>query len=74
VGPASALCAIALLAAPAGATGEAVMSFYDLTANKKADLSFPFPVSRTFFTPDSKKLLLLTNDQVVYTVDPVLTK
>lgn len=50
------------------------LAIYDLTSNKKSDLTFPFPVSSTFFTRDGKKLLLLTKDQVVYTVDPGLAK
>ena len=36
------------------------LGIYDLTSNKKSDLTFPFPVSSTFFTRDGKKLLLLT--------------
>jgi len=50
------------------------LAIYDLTSNKKSDLTFPFPVSSTFFTRDGKRLLLLTKDQVVYTVDPGLAK
>jgi hypothetical protein len=50
------------------------MALYDLTTDKKADLTLLYPVSTTFFTRDGKKLVLLTNDQVVYTVDAGLPK
>lgn len=43
-------------------------------AERTHDLVFPFPLSSTFFAPDSKKLVLLTNDQVLYTVDPSVAK
>ena len=50
------------------------MALHDLTASAKTDLTLPFPVSTTFFTRDGNKLLLVTNDQVVYTVDPRIKK
>ncbi|HST09811.1 MAG TPA: hypothetical protein VLL05_05515, partial [Terriglobales bacterium] len=50
------------------------MALYDLTTDKKTDLTLLYPVSTTFFTHDGKKLVLLTNDQVVYTVDAGLPK
>ena len=50
------------------------LALYDLASNRTTDLTLPFSVSNTFFTRDGKKLVLLTNDQVVYTVDPALAK
>jgi hypothetical protein len=51
------------------------LAVFDPAASEKThDLVFPFPVSTTFFTRDGKKLLLITTDQVVYTVDPAPAK
>ena len=50
------------------------LALYDLPSNKRTQLTFPFPVSSTFFTRDGKKLMLLTNDQVLYSVDPAGSK
>jgi hypothetical protein len=50
------------------------LALYDLASNKRTSLTFPFPVSSTFFTRDGKKLLLLTNDQILYSVDPAVPK
>lgn len=47
------------------------LAIYDLGSMKKThELVFSFPVSDTQFTRDGKKLILLTNNQVVYVVDP----
>ncbi len=51
------------------------LAIYDLGSMEKThELVFSFPVSDTHFTRDGKKLILLTNNQVVYVVDPSLTK
>ena len=50
------------------------LALQDLRGSGKIDLTLPFPVSSTFFTRDGKKLLLLTNDQMVYTIDAALQK
>lgn len=50
------------------------LTLYDPATTRKTDLTLPFPVSTTFFTRDGKKLLLVTNDQVVYTVDPSVVR
>lgn len=49
--------------------GAGRLALHDLSATRKTDLTLPFSVSSTFFSRDGKKLLLLTNDQVVYTID-----
>ncbi len=44
---------------------------YDLTASEeKRELVFSYPVSDIGFTRDGKRLFALTNDQVLYVVDP----
>jgi len=45
------------------------LTLHDLNTSEKVDVTLPFPVSSTFFTRNGKKLLLLTNDQVVYTIN-----
>jgi len=51
--------------------GPGRLSIYDpASIGKMRELTFPFPVSGTIFTRDSKKLYLLTNDQVLYSIDP----
>ena len=50
------------------------LTLHDLSAAEKIDLTLPFPVSSTFLTRDGKKLLVLTNDQVVYTINTALHK
>ena len=50
------------------------LTLHDLSTTGKIDLTLPFPVSSTFFSRDGKKLLALTNDQVVYTIDTALQK
>jgi len=47
------------------------LTLHDLNTSEKVDVTLPFPVSSTFFTRNGKKLLLLTNDQVVYTINTV---
>jgi hypothetical protein len=54
--------------------GPARLALHDLAAGGKIELTLPFPVSTTFFAPDGQKMLLVTNDQVVYTVNPVIAK
>lgn len=51
------------------------LSIYDPAAARETpDLTFSFPVSGVAFTRDGKKLLLVTNDQVMYTVDPSVVR
>jgi len=51
------------------------LAIYDLGSMEKTHaLVFSFPVADTHFTRDGKKLILLTNNQVVYIVDPFLRK
>jgi Peptidase family M48 len=47
---------------------------YDPESKNTRDMVFAFPVSDTFFTQDGKRLALLTNDQVLYTIDPFVPK
>jgi len=43
---------------------------YDAESKNARELVFTFPVSGTFFTQDGRRLALLTNDQILYTIDP----
>jgi hypothetical protein len=47
---------------------------YDAESKNTRDMVFAFPVSDTFFTQDGKRLELLTNHQVLYTIDPFVPK
>jgi len=49
-------------------------TIYDLESKNARDMVFTFPLSDTFFTQGGKRLTVLTNDQILYTVDPMLPK